>query len=253
MIKYGLKIWSNNTHLFDEAVERYKKGYFDFAEVYSNSEFEHDYDALNKLKELSVQGVHVGHLDKAGFHNFFLTEEQKKPWNMTIELSNFFDAPRIIVHPAVEHNWESFQENLAKIDDPRILIESMPIVSPFDSKLRKFGGSLDDLRKIYKQKPICLDISKFIKACVYYKLDYKNSIEEALKDLQPEYFHISGCSIDNPIDEHGNLYEANFDVSWVYKILEKYAKDKDIFLVFETPKVGMDLENDIKNMDFFRK
>lgn len=252
MIKYGLKIWSNNAPFFDEVVLRYKKDEFDFAEVYSNGMVEHDYIALKKIKKIPVLGVHIGHLDKQGFHNFFLTEEQIKPWRRTKALADFFNAPRIIVHPAVEHTIETFWENLEKLNDGRIIIESMPMLSPFDSKLRKFGGSLADLREIHKQKQICLDVSKFIKACIYYDVDYKKSIAEALRDLQPDYFHISGCRIDNPIDQHDNLYDATFDIVWVHNILEDYAKSKDIYLVFETPKLGENLDNDIKNMEYFK-
>ena len=33
---------------------------------------------------------------------------------------------------------------------------------------------------------------------------------------------------------------------------EEYSKEKDIYLVFETPKVGEDLNNDIKNINYFK-
>lgn len=252
MIKYGLKLWSNNTHLFDEFVLRYKKNEFDFVEIYSNSEFEHNYRELEKLRDLSVLGVHMGHLDKAGFHTFYLTEVQKKPWQMTVELADFLDSPRIIVHPAVEHNWDSFQENLKKIDDPRILIESMPAKSPLDDATRIFGTSLEDLKKIKTIKEICLDIIKFIKACKYHNISYKEYIEKALQDLQPQYFHISGGNFDDPVDQHNNIWEGNCDWKWIRENLVRYSDKKDIYLVFETPKVGENLDNDIKNIEYFK-
>ena len=211
MIKYGLKIWSNNEHLFDEVVLRYKNKEFDFVELYSNSEFDHNYELLEKLKQVPILGIHIGNLDKAGFHDFYLKESQKKAWQMTIDLADFFNASKIIVHPAVEHNWESFLANLKKIDDPRILIESMPVISPLSDSLREFGTSLDDLQKIKEKKEICLDVSKSIKAAAYHKVDYKEFLEKALKDLKSEYFHISGGDYNSPIDQHDNLWDGNFD------------------------------------------
>jgi len=185
MIKYGLKIWSNNIERFDEIVERRRRGEFDFIEVYSNSDVEHNYEDLKKLKDVPVLGIHIGNLNSAGFHSFYLTEKQIKPWQMTIDLADFFDAPRIIVHPAVEHTEETFWENLEKINDDRIIIESMPAISPLGGGVRRFGVSFEDLKKIRAKKEICLDIIKFIKACAYHKVDYKDYIEKALDELKP--------------------------------------------------------------------
>lgn len=252
MIKYGLKIWSSNINLFDDITNRYKKGEFDFVELYSNSDFAHDYVNLEKLKSVPVMGIHIGNLNSAGFHTFFLRDDQKAAWQMTVELADFFNSPRIIVHPAVEHTKETFWENLEKIDDPRILIESMPVVSPFGGEERKFGTKLTDLREIRKRKEICLDITKFIKACVFHKIDYKSELMLALTELLPVYFHISGCVIDNPIDQHDNMWDANFDMTWVRQILEEYSKDKIIYLVFETPKIADNIDNDIKNIEYFK-
>jgi len=252
MIKYGLKIWSNNSERFDEIVECYKRNEFDFIEIYSNSEVPHDYNFLYKIKQVPVFGVHIGHLDKARFHNFFLADEQKKAWQMTVDLADFFEAPRIIVHPATEHTEKTFWENLKKLNDGRIIIESMPVVSPIDIGLRKFGASIEDLIKIHKKKDICLDIIKYIKACAYYKIDYKEYIQKALEKLEPVYFHISGGNYDSPVDQHDNIWKGNCDWKWIKETLENYSKVKDIYLVFETPKVEENLDNEIKNMEYFK-
>src|SRR3989338_380128 len=252
MIKFGLKIWSNNTQLFDEAIRRYKNSEFDFIELYSNSTVPHDYAALEVLKQIPVAAVHIGHLDKAGFHKFFLTDEQRPAWQMTRDLADFFHSPRIIVHPAITHTRESFLENIDKLNDKRITVESMPVMSPLGGPDRQFGASLQDLREIRARREICFDIAKSIKAAVYFKVPYQAFITRCINTLKPNYFHLSGGRVDNPVDEHIDLWEAGFDTSWIRGQLERIAKDYDIFLVFETPKAGEGLENDIKNMEYFR-
>ncbi len=252
MIKYGLKLWSNNTDWFDEAVNRFINAEFDFVELYSNSEVLHNYTLLKTLKPIPILGVHIGHLDKAGFHDFFLLEEQKNAWQMTKDLADFFNAPRIVIHPAVGHTIDTFWENMEKLDDERIIVESMPAKSPIRDTLREFGTSLEDLIKIKEKKDICLDITKFTKACAYHNINYKEYTVKALDILQPEYFHISGGDASSPIDEHGNLWEGTIDCKWVKGVLEDYAKEKDIYLVFENPKAKNGLGNDIKNITYFK-
>ncbi len=109
------------------------------------------------------------------------------------------------------------------------------------------------LIKIKEKKDICLDITKFAKACVYHNINYKEYIVKALDILQPEYFHISGGDASSPIDEHGNLWEGTIDCKWVKGVLEDYAKEKDIYLVFENPKAKNGLDNDIRNMTYFKQ
>lgn len=248
-----MKLWSNNINQFDDALERFARGEFDFLEIYSNSEVPHDFDALSKLKAIPVLGVHIGHLDTAGFHTFFLTDDQVPAWRATVALADFFDAPRIVVHPATTHTSKTFWENADRLDDPRIVIESMPAISPLGGPTRTFGITAEDLKDIAQKKNICFDVAKSIKAAIYLNKDYKIFISDCVDTLQPEYFHISGCHIDNPVDEHGNMWDATYDVAWFRSVLERVARKKDIFLVFETPKIGLDLENDIKNMIYFKE
>ena len=253
MIKYGLKIWSSNTDWFDEAARRHRRGEFDFAEIYSNSAVTHDYEALKKLQPIPVLAIHVGNLDAAGFHAFFLTEEQKPAWNMTVALTDFFSAPKIVVHPAITHTEETFWENIAKLNDERIVIESMPVVSPLGGPERMFGAAVADLARIGERREVVIDIEKSIKAAVYYGLDYKKFLPDMFEKIRTSYFHISGCTIDHPVDEHGNLWDADFDLAWMKQQLEALALERDIWLVFETPKEGKGLENDVKNMEYFRE
>jgi len=247
MIKYGLKLWTSNEIYFQEAIKLYQKQQIDFIELYNNPDKIHDYKkALNSLRNILIS---IHNANNHGFHEFIIKEKQLKIWKKTIRLANFFNSPYIIVHPGQNHTFKSFKENLKKINDERILIENMSGLDIF--KQAMYGQKLSELTQISKVRSICFDFEKAIKAARYQNIDYKKFIKNCLKKLNPLYFHISGGDKNNPVDEHKNLWESNFDLRWIKKILTKFSQDKNLFLVFETPKRN-GLKNDIKNIDYFR-
>lgn len=248
MIKYGLKLWTSNENLFQETVSRLKKGTFDFIELYHNSNKEIDFRKLECLKKFPV---FIHNTNNSGFHEFRIGDKQLNVWEKTKKLADFFRSPRIIVHPGLADNFKNFKQNLAKIDDEKILIENMAGLD-LDRNLT-LGYDLLQLEKLRQLKEICFDFEKAVKSACYQKIGYKEFISDSLKILKPFYFHISGGDKDNFRDEHRNLWEANFDLKWIKDELLKISQEKDIFLVFETPKEGDNLKNDVKNIEYFKK
>ncbi|MCX6762606.1 MAG: hypothetical protein NT093_02370 [Candidatus Moranbacteria bacterium] len=248
MIKYGLKIWTSNKHLFREAVFAHQKKLFDFIELYHNANEEVDFDDLQVLKEIPVV-VHNTH--DSGFHEFKIEKKQLAIWEKTKQLADFFGSPYIIVHSGKFSSFDEFQKNLKKIDDSRILVENMAGLD-IHGELT-FGYDLLQLEKIKEIKEVCFDLEKAIKSACYQGIDYKKFITDSIKNLKPSYFHISGGDKDTVKDEHKNLWETNFDLRWIKDKLLKTSKDKDNLLVFEVPKNKDDLKNDIENMEYFKK
>lgn len=247
MIKFGLKLWSSNGHLFKEALDLYKEEKFDFIEMYYNTHEDLNYDGLELLNEIPIV---IHNTNDHGFHEFKIGIKQLNIWKETKRLADYFDSPHIIVHPGRAENFEKFKNNLAKIDENRILIENMAGLDVYGNLT--FGYSLEELKMIKETKEICFDLEKAIKSACYQKIDYKEFISECLSELKPFYFHISGGDINNPRDEHLNLQEANFDLRWIKRELDIISKNKDVFLVFEVPK-NNSLENDIININFLRE
>jgi len=248
MIKYGIKLWTNNKGLFRKAINLYKEKKFDFIELYNNSSHAHDYKALAKLKNAPVT---IHNTNNQGFHKFIIKKKQLSVWNKTVELADFFNSPYIIVHPGQNHTFKTFRENLKKINDKRILIENMPGLDIFGQPM--YGQKINELKKINKTNNICFDFEKAIKAACYQNINYKKFIRDCITELNPFYFHISGGDKNNPVDEHKNLWESNFDFKWIKNILNKKTLEKNIFLVFESPKTTDNLKNDIKNINYFKK
>lgn len=247
MIRYGLKLWTKNRDWFEEAKVRYQEGAFDFIELYFHPDAPLDEEALRPLAGIPV-GVHAPH----ALDEFVFGEKELELWRKTKAFVDEVQAPTVVLHPGYADtipDFAAFERELAKIDDPRILIETMP---GKDVKGRvEFGADLETWKRIRAKKPMCLDFEKAIKAALWQKQEWKPYIAEAMQALAPEYFHISGCDLSHEFDQHTDLWESEVDWAFVKRALE--AVPGDARLVFETPKNGKDLSNDLDNMAFFRK
>lgn len=249
MIRYGIKLWSINKNYFDKALELFKLGEIDFVEIYIVPD-SFNLDELKILKEIPTV-IHSPHFD----HNFNIFNLDKSKIelfkNQVIKTADFLNGQFIILHAGVGKSEEIFKENAAKIYDKRILIENMPRVA-LDDRIC-FGYSLEQLKYIKKHGlDICLDFTHAIKSAVSQNLDYKKFINSLLNELKPYYFHICGGEKNKEKDEHLNLFEGDFDLKWIKKIINNLAKDKEVQLVFEVPKDKNGLENYIKNINYFK-
>ncbi|HCE48725.1 MAG: hypothetical protein A2295_02295 [Candidatus Jacksonbacteria bacterium RIFOXYB2_FULL_44_15] len=248
MLKYGLKMWDQNYDLFSEAVALFNDARIDFIELYYSPETLPDYQKLALLKDIPIT-IHATH--DFGFREFIFKDAQLEIWRNTQKLADFFAAPYIVVHAGLTTKFSDWAVNLRQIDDPRIIIENMAAYDLFDQKM--YGHSLVELQEIHSLKPICFDFEKAVKAACSQNIPHQLFVEQCIKILQPFYFHLSGGDKDSPRDEHLNLWESNIDFAWIKKILLKLAQKKKIYLVFETPKIYDDLNNDLKNINYFKK
>lgn len=251
MIKYGLKLWSTNENCFHEAIKLYKDGLINFVELYIvPNTFQRK--NLTILKNIPVQ-IHAPH-SSHDFNVFKLNKEGINLFkNQVVKVADFLNAKYIILHPGIRNNSETFKKNIAQIYNKRILIENMPRIA-LDGSSACFGYSLKQLKFIKKKcgLNICLDLTHAIKSAKSQNLNYKNYLKSLISNLNPYYFHISGGDKNNPIDEHKNLWESNFNLKWIKKILNKLSAKRGVFLVFETPKTINGLENDIQNINYFK-
>ena len=259
MIKYGIKIWNINKNWFPVAVELFKTHKIDFIELYLAPEGASK-EELTMLKDIPVS-IHAPHYSH-GFNLFELNNEQIDSFKKNvIETADYLNSNFIVVHPGIGSDKEMFRNNSFKIFDKRILIESMVKIgfvgkggNRMDEGVGCFGHSLEQLEFINKKCGfgICLDLAHSTATAVSLGIDYKEFLMSLINNLNPNYFHISGGCQDSEEDDHLDVFDGNLDIKWMKKALQDRAKDKDIYLVFETLKVGNKLENDVKNIDYFK-
>ncbi len=249
MIRYGIKLWSSNSRdMFADVARVIASRQMDFVELYHNPSAPFDEKKFSLLRSVPVT-IHAP--NSGNWHEFLIGDAERECWRETIAMADFLKSLYIVVHPGRTHTFETFSEQLKKIDDPRILIENMAGLDIHDQPM--FGQTLEDLRAIAKQKHICFDIEKAIKAACYQYKERNSFLAECVAKLRPTYFHISGGDKDSARDEHLNLWDANFDFPFIGKLLAGVAKTSDIMLVFETPKEGDSLDNDLKNRAYLER
>ncbi|MDO8583638.1 MAG: hypothetical protein Q7R83_00465 [bacterium] len=249
MIRYGLKLWSGNEHrFFEEAASGFQEKRFDFIELYVDADRPLNASGLQMLASIPVT-IHGTH--NHGFHEFVIGEEQLAIWQSVLALADRFSSSVIVVHPGQSNTLEVFEREMKKIDDSRMLVENMPGLDLLHQPM--FGQRLEDLRIIRQQRKICFDFEKAAKAAAYQNCSHQDYIRDGLAALTPSYFHLSGCDTHDPVDQHLNLWEGDLDLVFIKNQLEPIAAVHNVRLVFETPREKEGLQNDWKNMDYFRK
>ena len=233
-----------------------KKGAADFIELYivPGSLDEKDLEIFKSV----IVTLHVPH-ETHDFNIFSLTREKINFFNgQVVKTADFLNSPYIVLHAGVDRAGQVagetvFKEAVAKIYDKRILVENLAKAAIGGGVC--FGHSMQQLRFIKNDCgfDFCFDFAHAAESAAAQGIDYREFIVQTLFEFHPFYFHISGTILKEPFeDAHLNLSESDLDIKWVKEKLAELAKEKDIWLVFEVPKVGDNLENDIKNINFFR-
>lgn len=252
-IQFGLKLWSSNTQWFKEAAERYSRKEFDFLELYvvpgTFDKFGEEELALLKSIPIALHAPNEDMLDlcKNKEENLKIIEEVEK-------LSKYFQPEYVIFHLGFGEDKEILSQNLALIKSKisNVIIENVP-QKPLFGEEDLYGYSFSRLKEIQDKFGFgsCLDFTHALKAAKSQNISPEQFVEQLLT-LKPKAFHLCGGWKDTETDDHLNLWEGDFDWRWIkQKILESGCKK----VVFEVPKRKGDngeLENDIKNMDWFR-
>lgn len=251
MIKYGLKLWTTNSPGLAKASKKLlEEKAVDFLELYIHPGSQ-GISHFNILKGMEIS-IHATHFDH-GFNLSALDNEAVKFFKEeVIRAADFFGSHHIILHPGASCDSRAFLDNFEKIRDPRILIENMPKFS-LDGQVF-FGYSLEELIWIRDNtgSDFCLDLGHAIASAFAQKIGYKEYVSNLLLALDPHYFHIGGKKYDSNIDEHLNLWEGTYDLAWVKSLIQKKAEEKDSRLVFEIKREGLALENELKNVEYFK-
>jgi len=245
-IKYGIKIWSKNLNLFDEISSLFNKDKIDYLEVYTvPGTFD---KSIDKLKSIGVPIIiHAPHIS----HNFNLSIESLYESNIRIfeEVKKFaieLGGTKVVVHPGQGNMQQAFK-CLNAIDYKNILVENLPKIGINDKEC--IGADVDQITQFLDRGcGLCLDLAHAVKAAYTLGLDYKEFITDFVK-LKPFSFHLSDGKVNNGFDEHLNLGVGDFDLSFIKK---QILSIDDPIVIMETPKKDLNLQQDIKNIEYFK-
>lgn len=259
-ILYGIKLWSINHDLFHEAAKRFSDKEFDFIELYTVPG-KVDLKALEPISHIPFT-IHAPH-ENHDFNVFTLTQKTVEMYRRDVlETADALNASHIVVHGGVGDSVEQYVKNFAQIDDPRIIIENMPKRALDGATC--FAYSLDQLHKIHDvlDKRYCIDIGHAIKSSISQGVDdYKRFLLDILEAFRPQYFHVSNGNIADDRDEHLSLLlnsegqvpgHGLYDIQWIANQIAHKSEDENIYVVFEVPKQGATLQEDIDNIEFFK-
>jgi deoxyribonuclease IV len=245
-LQIGLKLWSTNRNYISPALKLYKKGYFDYIELFVVLG---SVDEIRMWQPVGVPFVlHAPH-SRAGL-NFSQRTQFAKNIEAVSEVKAYHDAlqpSRVIFHPGISG---SVDETVLQIQEAKKLfpeifnigaIENKPKIGLDDEKC--LGYSCEEIGLLKEQTGLqfCLDFGHAICSAVAEQKSWKKWIMSFLK-LNPVIFHLSDGHIDSHRDEHLHLGEGTYDLSW---ILSRLANTDSVSL--ETKK------NSPHNLDDFQK
>ena len=240
-INFGLKLWSSNTNLIDQAIGLLNEKTFSYIELLVIPGTK-----LDSFKVDVPYIIHIPH-DEFGVN---IGESSKKKFNLlkineSITLADELNVKYMILH-AGYGSMEDAKDILHEVNDSRILIENMPKVGLNGEKM--IGYSPEQIQELIGNSGmgLCLDFGHAIKAAISLGIDYKDYINRFTK-LNPKMFHISDGLINNEKDEHLNINEGSYEFDF---LIESIKKNKSKFVTLETPRSNpKSLYEDVKNIN----
>lgn len=226
MIKYGIKLWSRDIGLINEAEKLIDSKIFHYIELIIDPDFldvsPFDYDLPYVIHSPHENfGVDIGDETKGRF--------TRKMINCSMKFADELKARWIILH-AGSGSEETAKVTLANFEDERIVLENMPVVGIHGE--RCLGFDSDSMSPLINEKGLCLDFGHAAKASISLKKDCREIISKFL-EMGPKIFHLSDGDFKTEIDQHLRIGEGDFDINYFKKCIEK---SKLRFVTLEIPR-----------------
>jgi len=226
-IKFGLKLWSTNINLIEEASGLINDDYFNYIELtfIPNTE-------VNPFKKKNIS--YILHLPTNN-HGFNIgiakrIKEKIKIIKEGIKWADQLNSKYIIIHPGFG-SLNDAKSILKKIKDKRIIIENMPKYGLKHEDM--LGYNPEQIEELKMNKfGFCFDLNHAIKAAVSLNYDYKDFINKFSK-IKPDLFHISDGKLNIEIDEHLQINEGDYDWDFLINYIKKSGCE---YITLETPR-----------------
>lgn len=239
-IKFGLKLWSLNYNLLDEARKLIEDGIFHYIELMPVPDTE-----ISPFQKIKVPYIIHITSDKYGVN---IADKEKEDFNLemidnSLKWADMLGAEYLILHPGFGEI-KTAKKFLERINDKRVLIENMPKNGINNEKM--IGFTPEQIKELTGNRfGFCLDFNHAIKGALSLKKDYKNYIKGFLK-LKPAMFHISDGNLDQEKDQHLNIGEGEYDFKFLADCIKKSPVE---YITMETPKNNPNsVEEDLENL-----
>jgi len=202
-LKLGLKLWSTNLELINDAKKLYETGLYQYIELFAvPGSYEETIAKWAGCKMPFV--IHAAHY----MTGMDLSDHAKLDSNQILidEAIKFADAlsvSKIIFHPGVKGTLKETARQLLSIGDDRLLIENVPL-SSIDGKFTLLGSTPEEIHILLTSVPrlgFCLDVVHASCSANSHNQPIQSTIDQFLY-LKPQLFHLADNKLDTVIDEH---------------------------------------------------
>ncbi len=240
-INFGLKLWSDNYGLLNEANNLILENIFDYIEIKVISGTKYDHYIKSDIPYIIHASSEINIADKSK------ERSNIELINVCLGWKNKLSAKFLILHPDFG-SLNVAKKMLNRFYDKNIIIENMPKVGVNDEKM--IGCNVEQIEKLSRGKyGFCLDFNHAVKAALSLNKDYKKYIIDLLK-LDPKVCHISDGSLKNEKDEHLSLLNGEYDISFFADCIRNSSI---AYVTMETPKTSLtSLDEDVKNVSIFK-
>jgi deoxyribonuclease-4 len=243
-IKFGLKLWSTNTHLIQQAVKIIDEKVFDYIELFVVP------DTLISPFLIDIPYIiHIPHHKfRVNIGEVICKEYNLKKIKESIEWADKLNAYYLILH-AGHGNLDDAKDLLRELTDNRILIENMPKVGLNNENM--IGYSPSHIKEMIGNRNLglCLDFGHAVKAAVSLGKDYKVYMNDFI-GFKPKVFHMSDVLLSNEKDEHLGFSKGELDFEY---LLGYVINNNSKFITIETARLNQQsLQEDVLNVEFLK-
>ena len=238
-MRFGLKLWSINTDLIDEAVRLIDEKVFDYIELMVMPDSE--------IRPFLIDVPYIIHIphEKFGVNigDSAAKEYSLQKINESIAWADQMNAKYLILH-AGYGSMQHATDLLREVSDSRLLIENMPKVGLGGEAM--IGYSPAQIEELIGDSDmgLCLDFGHAVKAAVSHGVDYKEYVE-GFMGLEPRVFHVSDGMLSGERDEHLGIGEGEYDLGFLMGCVEK---NNSALVTLETPRNRKSLNEDMENL-----
>jgi len=217
-IQLGLKVWSTNLELIEEATRLHREGELDYVEVFCVPDSPAEVSKAWADAQLPYI-IHAPH-SMVGL-NFSLPEMAARNAELACQCYRMADrlqAGVVIFHPGVRGNLDETIRQAKAVRDPRMIFENKPREG-LDGSIC-VGSSVEEIARLTEALGLgfCLDFGHAVAASNSWKADLRSFLEGFTK-LGPAMYHLTDGDINGRLDRHDAYGSGSFPLGYFLSLV----------------------------------